>query len=112
MSTFSWIPRYSVSKTVAPRVRKTDFGGGYEQRSGDGLNTQRQEWTLEFVSDATTITNIENFLLETEGVTNFTWTPPRQTTPLKFIYVQYNRETLGVDTDLLSVDFKQVFDLV
>jgi phage-related protein len=111
MATFNYKPTYAVNNTVAPRIRSTQFGDGYLQRSGDGLNTQKQDWSVEFIGDTTTINAIETFLKDTGGVDNFDWTPPRQTTALKFIYIQYTREPLGPFTDLLLANFVQVFDL-
>ena len=111
MSTFSYTPTYAVAMDVTPRVRTTVFGDGYTQRSGDGLNTQRQVWSLEFVSDSSSIDNIETFLRNTGGVDSFDWTPPRQTTALKFIYTSYARAPIGPYTDRLSVSFRQEFDL-
>jgi phage-related protein len=111
MATFSYEPTYIFNKTVTPRVRRTQFGDGYTQRSGDGLNTQRQLWSLEFVGTVAEIDTIESFLEATGGVDNFTWTPPRQTNPLKFIYISYDRDSAGPTTDRLTTSFRQEFDL-
>jgi len=111
MATFSYIPTYSVNMSVTPRIRSTDFGDGYSQRVGDGLNTQRQIWTVEFISDTTSIDVIETFLQNTGGYQSFDWTPPRQTTALKFRYTDYNREPMGPFCDRLTATFRQEFDL-
>lgn len=111
MATFTWTPTYSVNKSVTPRIRVTDFGDGYTQRTGDGLNTQRQLWGVEFIKDSTSIDAIETFLETTEGYASFDWTPPGQSTALKFRYTDYNREPMGPLADRLTATFRQEFDL-
>ncbi|WP_181944600.1 phage tail protein, partial [Klebsiella pneumoniae] len=46
---FTWSPRVNPTQTVNFRTRKAQFGDGYAQVSGDGLNTRSQEWELNFV---------------------------------------------------------------
>jgi phage-related protein len=112
MATFTWTPTYSVNKSVTPRVNMSDFGDGYTQRAGDGLNTQRQIWDVEFISDSTTVDAIESFLENTGGYQSFDWTPPRQSAELKFRYTTYNRDAVGPFDDRLTATFRQEFDLV
>ena len=111
MATFTWTPTYIVNKSIMPRIRITEFGDGYTQRAGDGLNTQRQEWSLEFISDSTTTNAIEAFLIETGGVDSFTWTLPGQSTPLKFRYMEYEKSPAGPFAYLITTTFRQEFDL-
>ena len=111
MATFSYEHTYAVNKTVTPRIRMTQFGDGYTQLSGDGLNTQRQMWNLEFMADSTSIDEIQTVLETTGGVDSFDWTPPRQSTALKFIYTSYSRDPVGPTVDRLTVSFQQEYDL-
>jgi phage-related protein len=111
LSTFSYIPTYAVQLSVTPRILKTDFGDGYSQRAGDGLNSQPQIWSLEFRGDTTAIDAIETFLTDTGGWESFDWTPPRQTSSKKFIYTSYSRSPLGALIDVLQTTFTQTFDL-
>jgi phage-related protein len=111
MATFTYTPTYAVYQSVTPRVLQTEFGDGYTQRTGDGLNTQRQIWNVEFVSDTTTINNIVAFLEATNGSDSFDWTPPRQSSALKFRYTEYARQPMGPTTDKLTATFRQEFDL-
>ncbi|MCP6536485.1 phage tail protein, partial [Klebsiella pneumoniae] len=46
---FTWSPRVNPQQTVNFRVRKAQFGDGYAQVSGDGINTRSQDWELSFV---------------------------------------------------------------
>lgn len=111
MATFTYIPTYAVNMSITPRILRTPFGDGYSQRVGDGLNTQRQEWSVEFVSDTTTINAIETFLEATGGYDSFDWTPPRQASALKFIYLNLTRSPMSSRIDKLTATFRQEFDL-
>ncbi|MBL1759211.1 phage tail protein, partial [Klebsiella pneumoniae] len=46
---FTWSPRVNPQQTVNFRVRKAQFGDGYAQVCGDGINTRSQDWELSFV---------------------------------------------------------------
>lgn len=79
-------PDYSSSPCqVEARVLKSDFGDGYVQKAGDGINSIRRTWPLTWSNitnaEAKTITD---FLEAKGGYTPFYWTPPRTTTPLKW----------------------------
>jgi len=111
MATFTATPTYSINLTVTPRILKTEFSDAYSQRAGDGLNTQRQIWGLEFIGSISDIDVIETFLLDTGGYESFDWTPPRQESALKFIYTSYSRSPAGPTTDKLNSTFRQEFDL-
>ncbi|WP_243689793.1 phage tail protein, partial [Cronobacter sakazakii] len=47
--TFTWCPRINAGGEVTHRVRRAQFGDGYAQASGDGINARGQKWDLEFV---------------------------------------------------------------
>jgi phage-related protein len=77
MATFTYVPEYPPSEASAPRVRKTQFGDGYEHRIRFGLNTDLKTWRLEFNRRTETeTTQIRNFFQARGGVESFTWTPP------------------------------------
>jgi phage-related protein len=111
MSTLTYIPTYAVQKSVTPRILKADFGDGYTQRAGDGLNTQPQIWNVEFRGDTTAIDTIESFFEDTGGWESFDWTPPRATSSKKFIYTSYSRQPLGPNHDSLQATLQEQFDL-
>ncbi|HFK5819250.1 TPA: phage tail protein, partial [Enterobacter kobei] len=62
IETFTWCPRINAEADTSFRVRKAQFGDGYEQVSGDGLNTRTQQWTLNFTGNETYISAIKSFL--------------------------------------------------
>jgi phage-related protein len=59
IETFTWCPRINAEADTNFRVRKAQFGDGYEQVSGDGLNTRSQQWTLNFTGNETYISAIK-----------------------------------------------------
>ena len=60
---FTWSPDWNASLSEEVRVRQTNFGDGYSQRSFDGLNPTKQIWAVSFAGrDKATISAIANFL--------------------------------------------------
>lgn len=77
MATFTWTPSFTATQSSQPRVRKTQFGDGYEHRVRFGLNTDPKEWELEFNERSDAERNqIEAFLKARGGVESFTWIDP------------------------------------
>lgn len=77
MATFTWVPEYPPSEASKPRIRKAQFGDGYEQRIRFGLNSDLKTWQLTFKArDNTETTAIRNFLQARGGYESFAWTPP------------------------------------
>lgn len=107
MATFSYIPRLGARRTLRPRALSAPFGDGYEQRAGDGINTQLSSWVLDFNGYTATVDPIENFLIARNGVESFDWTPPTGSAA-KFICREWSREELGNDIVALSATFEQV----
>ncbi|MEQ9911973.1 phage tail protein [Pectobacterium polaris] len=58
------------------RTRSIQFGDGYRQRSGDGINGESQSWPLTFVGDNSYVQPIVSFLRRHKGYTAFQWTNP------------------------------------
>lgn len=53
MAEFTYCPFLGANVTKTPRVRTTQFGDGYMQRVGDGINTAPREWQLQFKGSQT-----------------------------------------------------------
>lgn len=74
---FNWCAT-SANATLIPRVIETRFGDGYAQRRPAGINTQDEEWALEFRDRCKAEADaILAFLVARNGVDIFNWTPPR-----------------------------------
>lgn len=111
-ATFSYTPDRGFSKTTKPRVLTYQFGDGYSQRTGDGINSMPSTYSLSFNSrDVTTAEAIIAFLEATQGRTYFLWTPVGETQQIKVIASEWS---MTHDTSIsrnISVTFTQVFDL-
>ncbi len=68
-------PQEEPQGEVMLRVRKTQFGDGYSQVGGDGLNPKVQNWPLVFRGTTAEITPIRDFMDAHIGI-SFYWTPP------------------------------------
>lgn len=59
-------------------MNECQFGDGYSQRVGDGLNARMENWDVSFtLRTKTEILGIESFLKSMNGVTAFQWLTPR-----------------------------------
>lgn len=110
--TFTYTPDFDASKSVRPRVGRSKFGDGYEQRVTSGLNTKPAVWGVDFLRRPTSeIDTVEAFLAGQGGVDYFYWTPPDEATPIKVICSEWNATKPHAGMRSLSATFEQVFDL-
>lgn len=58
------------------RTLSAQFGDGYKQETGDGINTETQSWPLSFVGRKDEILPIRDFFRRQRGFMPFYWTPP------------------------------------
>lgn len=108
IETFTWSPRIDAQAEVKNRVRKAQFGDGYTQVSGDGLNTRSQEWSLSFVGSEDYIQAIREFLDRMAGSKSFLWKPPLY--PLGLWRCEdYKPRAMGGDIYSLDATFIQEF---
>lgn len=73
---FTWCPIENAQARVRFRIRKAQFGEGYTQRAGDGINPRDRSWELRFRGRAAAMAPIRAFLDEHAGAAAFLWTPP------------------------------------
>ncbi|AOM40027.1 phage tail protein [Xenorhabdus hominickii] len=73
---FTYIPRVNAAGDVTQKVRTVQFGDGYTQRSGSGLNSEHQNWTVSFVGNKQYIGEIRQFLVRHAGYRAFKWQNP------------------------------------
>ena len=73
------------TRQLQQRVIVAEYGDGYSQAAGVGINSRYDEWTvtLEYLN-TTQRTEFLNWYATVGLVQTWTWTPPGQTTPLKF----------------------------
>lgn len=73
---FTWHPRLDPEGTSTFRVRSAQFGDGYKQVVGDGINNESRTWPLTFTGAEHEIRPIRDFLRLHQGFKPFEWTPP------------------------------------
>ncbi|MBF6637907.1 phage tail protein [Rouxiella badensis] len=73
---FYWSPRVNTEGDITQRVSSIQFGDGYKQETGDGINGEQGSWPLQFVGDWDYIVGIRNFLREHKGYVAFMWRNP------------------------------------
>lgn len=111
VDTFTWLPDKAVSGKLTQRTRSAQFGAGYEQSAGDGLNTETQSWDLTFTGPKARIIAIRNFLRAQQGYKSFLWSSPLDGL-LYFKCAAYNPSALGGDAWSLTATFDQSFQVM
>lgn len=67
-------PDWGYVISTDPRIDVTQYGDGYSQRIGDGLNTMLRSTTLTFTEKTDAEKEVLRLFLEAaNGVTSFTW---------------------------------------
>lgn len=77
--TFSFCTRVGASGDIKQRTWENDFGDGYTQSGGTGINGKSQEWThqaLGSLEEGQELRLMRDFLDSHEGYRSFLWTPP------------------------------------
>jgi phage-related protein len=74
---FFWKPSYQSSSKIEPRIKKIQFGNGYQQRFSDGINFQLKVLNLSFDnrSEVETV-SILHFLEQRGGKEAFVYNVP------------------------------------
>jgi phage-related protein len=75
LDTFSWPTQGMPEGTYDQRVRTAQFGDGYKQVAGDGINPETQTWPLMFNGKEQEMLPILTFF-RTHTIKSFIWTPP------------------------------------
>lgn len=109
MAVFTWVPVYGASRTIAPRVRTVNFGDGYEQRVGDGINLLKHSWSLTFRGQPSTIDAIDAFLTARAGIESFTWSP-KGANPAQYICKSWVAVEDSFNVKSLTATFERVFE--
>ena len=108
MSTFTWSPAPGASLAKQPRVRSAQFGDGYEQRVGDGINNSPRAWTVDFTRKTSDIDAIDGFLDAANGTASFDWTPPSGVAG-KWLCAEWGRSVTDNRVQAISAVFREVF---
>ncbi|RSF08801.1 phage tail protein [Achromobacter aegrifaciens] len=96
-----------VGATVFRRLT-AQFGDGYRQVAGDGINGKVQSWPLTFAGSKQEMAAIAAFFDRHAGVRSFLWTPPLGGEGL-YEVPNYSINPVGGDVYTISATFQQVF---
>ena len=106
--TFDFCVKVGSSGTTTFRTRKAQFGDGYEQRVGDGLNTSVASWTVNSTNVKDKIQPLKDFLERHQGYKSFYWTPPLGV-PGLFYCETYSVSGEGNQVFTISATLQQTF---
>lgn len=109
MTTFTWSSQ-SASKKQEPKVFKSAYGEGYEQRVGASLNPLTPEWSLTFVRQIADARSIDAFLAARGGTESFDWTDPDGHTIRAVCDVWSYSPTAGMTAATVTATFRQVHE--
>lgn len=110
MATFTYTPSFEATESSQPRVRKTAFADGYEQRVRFGLQTNPKEWGLIFAERTDTERDaILAFLDARGGAESFDWTPPRGSAG-KYVCEEWQVTLRACNFNTITAKFRQVFE--
>jgi phage-related protein len=110
MATFTYTPSFEATESSKPRVRKAQFGDGYEQRLAYGLHTNPKEWSLVFSNRTDTERdNITAFLDARGGMESFDWTPPRGSAG-KYVCEDWQVTLSNCNNNQIRATFREVFE--
>lgn len=100
------------NKNYKARALISNFGDGYRQRAGDGINTIEREIEVKFIGSYTNIAIYVTFFKARDGYEAFTWTPPDEASSLKWTCQEWNVTGEEPGTSSLTATFRKEFDLV
>lgn len=75
IETFHWRVKVSSPGTETQTILKAQFGDGYAQRAGVGINTTSGAWDISITAVKKTIDDIHEFLIDHGGWRAFLWAP-------------------------------------
>jgi phage-related protein len=74
--TFTYDPITDPVGTSTYRTLTAQFGDGYSQVAGDGINNVYDTWSLSFAGASADVAPVKSFLDALQGYLPFYWTPP------------------------------------
>lgn len=105
-------PTTESGKETKIRILKSDFGDGYSQRAGDGLNATAASATLVWdVLTASEAAEIDDFFRDQGGYTAFYYTLPGESTQKSFTCESWSQSYTELHYKI-SAKISQVFDIL
>lgn len=106
---FTWHARNIARGEETQRLRENDYGDGYSQVTGDGINAVTEAWPLTFAGRLAYVDPIRKFLRRHRGGKAFAWTPPAGELGLFCYKTAIGWEPKGGDFYVLTVTFTTTF---
>lgn len=75
IDTFGWRTRKTAQGKQLASMRQVQFGDGYKQVSGNGLNTHAETWNLDWIGQRAEARILRDFL-QSHITSSFFWTNP------------------------------------
>lgn len=113
MATFPDIkPTYNIKKSSKPKFRRVRFSDGYEHRITFGLaeHSNPKEFKLTFIVSETDADTIETFLDARGGTESFDYTPPEESTQMKFVCEVWDKTITFNNRATIQATFREVFE--
>jgi phage-related protein len=98
------------SGTVKFNMAKTQYGDGYTQKFGWGLNPMQQTWPLTFEGMEADLQEVYDFLVRHAGARPFLWKPPFASVASLFRAEEFNPISVGGGLMQITVTFIQDFN--
>jgi phage-related protein len=98
-------------RKIKRRVNKAQFGDGYSQRSGDGLNASPRVYTAAWAAIKADEAEAYEAFFDAHKSTPFRWTPPLESAERKWTAGDSDTNYVGGSTVSFSVQLEEVFDL-
>jgi phage-related protein len=106
-------PTPPISAKITPRVLRAQFGDGYSQRAGDGLNTKKRTYELSW--ETLILSEVDAIIGFFEGLEDgeaFLWTPNDGSAQGLFVVSDWSRTRLTAAEYSCTATFTEEFDLV
>lgn len=104
-------PSWPYRDARTPRVLMSEYGDGYIERAGDGINTQYRNLSLTWENIYTEeMPSIFGFLEARKGYEKFFWVPVSEEEERRFICPEFDKEAVDVGVWNVTATFKEVFD--
>lgn len=85
MEVFTWCPLNQMEEEPTFSVGSIQFGDGYKQEFGQGINNVSFSYNAEFLGKPEDMEPIIQFILRHQGYKPFKWTPAGKTGELYFV---------------------------
>lgn len=105
---FTWRPVGAPQGSVTLRRLSAQFGDGFRQAVGDGINNKVQSWPLQFAGTLSDMQSLVSFFDRHAGYRPFLWTPPLGEQGY-YEVTAYSPTPVGGRAYTVNATFQQVF---